>query len=250
MRIAAIFGIIMAALASGCAARSGDSFVRTTQAVNTINMEQMVESVPLVFYDGSAGAGVLFRDGKKIGCLTAAHVVADTNPLEPDSKDITYGTKIIHITGYAAGTESLRYTTTAKMVALSPEEDWAVLEVQTEASEMQFSEFADRLPQIGETAWCVGSPLFNPGTLSKGIVCHPHRSLFLDDGGMHYIHTDATGTIGSSGGGLFDENGVCIGIIVRKHPLNGTMYAIPTRRIHESLSQMFLRPDPFPPFKE
>ena len=55
---------------------------------------------------------------------------------------------------------------------------------------------------------------------------------------------------GSSGGGLFTDDGVCIGIVVRRNPMNDTMYSVPTYLIHESICSMFLPPDPMPIFVE
>jgi S1-C subfamily serine protease len=247
MKRAAILGTIMAALFVGCASQK---LTLTIPQTKEIAVEQMIRSVPLVFYGGSAGAGVLFKSGDKIGCLTAAHVLADGDPNDPKST-LTYGKQIIHITGYVPGTEDLDYTTTAKLVAIDPKQDWAVLEVAEEKSGMQFSKFARHLPRIGEAVWSIGSPMFDAGTISRGVVCHPRRNPAVEsEFSARYIHTDAAGTFGSSGGGLFTDDGLCVGIVVRKNPMNDTMYAVPTGVIEESLCAMFLPPDPMPPFVE
>jgi len=244
---------VFVALVMGCVesirvtAGNPASEIKTEKTENN-RVERMVRAVPLVFYNGSGGAGVLFKSGGKIGMMTAAHVISDSEEGKPQT---TYGTKIIHITGYKPGTEDLEYTTTAKLVAISPEEDWALLHVAEEKSGMEFVDFATFLPRIGQSVWAVGSPLFDAGTISRGVVCHPSRKPAISpDSKMRFIHTDATGTGGSSGGGLFTDDGVCIGIVVRRNPMNDTMYSVPTYLIHESICAMFLPPEPMPIFVE
>lgn len=179
--------------------------------------------------------------------ITAAHVLADTCTGEIP----TYGTAEIHIVGYAAGTERITYATRGSLVALDPKQDWAIVSLGVELPGMKFSNFADRLPRIGEDVWMVGSPLLDGGTLSRGIVCHPDRNpAICADKGLRFIHTDAAGTVGNSGGGLFDKNGVCIGIVVRSNSMSGTMYAVSTYYIHEWLHGSLLSPDLSPPFVE
>lgn len=91
--------------------------------------------------------------------------------------------------------------------------------------------------------------MFDAGTVTRGVVCHPWRTPTINgEMKMKFIHTDAAGTMGSSGGGLFTDDGLCVGIVVRRNPLNDTMYAVPTRTIHESICGMFLPPNPMPPF--
>lgn len=250
MKTRIALALALVSLATGCAESLRITAGTTTQIVEKkISVEQMVASVPLVFYGGSAGAGVLFKVGEKVGMITAAHVLSDSDP--DADKQTTFATKMIHVVGYKPGTEAMEYTTTAKLVTLNPDEDWAVLEIAEEKEGMKFSSFADHLPHIGEGVWAVGSPMFDAGTVSRGVICHPWRTPAV--GGkqkMKFIHTDAAGTMGSSGGGLFTDDGLCVGIVVRRNPMNDTMYAVPTRTIQESICGMFLPPDPMPPFLE
>jgi len=242
-------GILCVALVTliGCIGVKEADQTETKQA-NTIGVEQTIASVPLVLYSGSAGAGVLFENGDRVGMLTAAHLFADG---DHDSGNCTYGTKPISVIGFRPGTEKVVYGVGAKILAIDPKKDWAVLELTSREEGMCFSKFADRLPKIGEDVWMVGSPLLDAGTVSKGIVCHPDRkpSVCLDRN-LNFIHTDAAGAEGSSGGGLFDTNGICIGIVVRKNPVNKTMYAFSTYYIHEELHGLSLKPELFPPFTE
>lgn len=251
MMTRAVLGLLLAMLATGCT--RPPVLVKETQPQikQETSVEQMVASVPLVLYEGSAGAGVLFRDGDKIGMLTAAHLIEDEIGEKNAVTIPTYGTQRITVIGHEVGKEKISYVSPAVLVSVDPKHDWAVLEVTIPHDSMKFVCFGDRIPKIGEGVWMVGSPLIDPGTISRGIVCHPDRTPSLSaDTGLRFIHTDAAGAQGSSGGGLFDENGVCIGIVVRRNPINGTMYAFSTYYIHEELHDLKLKPDPFPPFLE
>lgn len=206
-----------------------------------LDIERMIRSVPLVLYDGSAGAGVLFRCGDRIGVVTAAHLIADSDDTEDPTT--THGTKPITVIGFVPSTEIVEYGVRAKLITLNPTHDWALLEADRVASGMRFAEFSDKLPTIGETVWAVGSPLFDAGTLTKGIVSHPNITPALSrKSGVNYIHSDLMCAKGNSGGGLFDERGVCIGIVVRLHPHNNTTYSISTFYINEDLKSLMLGP--------
>lgn len=65
--------------------------------------------------------------------------------------------------------------------------------------------------RIGERVFAIGSPMGLENTLSEGII-----SGLRTDEGIRYIQTSAAVSPGSSGGGLFDENGALIGITTFK----------------------------------
>lgn len=61
--------------------------------------------------------------------------------------------------------------------------------------------------KVGERVYAVGSPSGLENTFSEGIISGLRR-----DRGIHYIQTSAAISPGSSGGGLFDQEGRLIGI--------------------------------------
>ncbi len=61
--------------------------------------------------------------------------------------------------------------------------------------------------RVGEKVFTIGSPEGLENTISEGIISGLRR-----DKGIRYIQTSAAIAPGSSGGGLFDENGALIGI--------------------------------------
>jgi S1-C subfamily serine protease len=178
--------------------------------------------------------------------LSAAHVIADGNPQEGTE---TYGTKTILVMGFRPGTETVEYSIPAKVVSVNPKMDWVVMELERTHPAMWFSQFSDNLPRLGEDVWCVGSPLLDAGTLTKGIVSHPQRTPSIsEDKSVTYIHSDATVLEGNSGGGMFRADGVCVGIVVRRNGLNSSAYALSTRYIHESMHESLIVPDWIPQF--
>ena len=250
MKTAVVLSMVLALTSIGCSHPIPVIQHDKVAVVTTIQLspvEQMIQSVPLVVYEGAVGAGVLFKVDDKIGMITAAHVISDHNATETTPE--TYATKPICIIGYAVGTETIIYGSIAKVLAIDPLHDWAVLSIESPHNDMRFSEFSSSLPAVGESVWAVGSPLGESGSISRGIVCHPWRMKPVSTGKTApFIHTDAAGTFGSSGGGLFNDKGVCIGIVARKHPTNDTMYVVPTYLIQEQICSLILGVELMPPF--
>lgn len=83
--------------------------------------------------------------------------------------------------------------------------------------------------KIGEIVYAVGNPKGTEKTLSKGIISNRHKV----KGGL-WLQTDAAIYFGSSGGGLFDENGNLIGITTKMGGNFG--FAMPTEWIIEVAS--------------
>lgn len=83
--------------------------------------------------------------------------------------------------------------------------------------------------KIGDVVYTVGNPKGTEKTLSKGIISNKH----LVDGGV-WLQTDAAIYYGSSGGGLFDEDGYLIGITTKMGGNFG--FAMPTEWVTEVIS--------------
>jgi serine protease Do len=84
---------------------------------------------------------------------------------------------------------------------------------------------------FGETAIAIGNPLGTlGGTVTKGIISGLEREINVEGTLMTLLQTDAAINRGNSGGGLFDETGALIGIIVAKavgDSVEGIGFAIP-----------------------
>ena len=105
--------------------------------------------------------------------------------------------------------------------------------------------FASSLPQVGEAAVAMGSPLGFENTVTAGIVSALHRS--IPSGGrapglVDLIQTDAPISPGNSGGGLLDASGRVIGINVAFIPPQaGSVsigFAIPASTVVDDVRQL------------
>lgn len=85
--------------------------------------------------------------------------------------------------------------------------------------------------KLAEETYAIGNPLGQlGGTLTKGIISSLERTIKLNDFDIKVIQTDASINNGNSGGGLFDSNGLLIGIVnakVSATGVEGLGFAIP-----------------------
>ena len=156
------------------------------------------------------GAGVYVGDDF---ILTAAHVVTNYH--------------IFHIVT-ADGRDGV-----AKVAAIDPVQDLAVLEIVTRTGKEKTpfaaaAKLADtsRIP-AGSPVIAVGSPAGEPFVVTAGVIMSTsqRQTTFLHD---DFVEFDAKITGGSSGGGVFNRNGELIGITSFGNDFAG--YAVPIDR--------------------
>lgn len=210
-------------------------------STNPPTIVDLIKSVPMIVYNGSAGSGILFKDAD--GCpmlLTAAHTLEDTpTPTQPS----TYGTQEIRVFGYYPNTETVSFTSIGTMVTINPILDYAILSLDSVDDDMYFIEFDFNRPEQGDSIYMIGSPSMDVGTISKGIVCHSrrHPKLMWNAPLHEFIQTDATGGMGNSGGGLFSTiSGKCVGMLVLKNGENNLMLSLPIDIIEADLQSSLL----------
>ncbi len=85
--------------------------------------------------------------------------------------------------------------------------------------------------QPGDLAVIIGNPLGELGdTVSAGVISAKDRTVSIEDRTMSLMQTDASVNPGNSGGGLFNESGQLIGVVVAKSAgsnVEGIGFAIP-----------------------
>jgi S1-C subfamily serine protease len=140
------------------------------------------------------GSGVIYRSDGII--LTNHHVVADASRIEVALAD---GSRVPgHVT------------------ATDPDTDLAVIHVDRKG--LPAAEFDRALPQVGELAVVLGSPLGFEKTVTAGIVSGLHRSIPGSASEtralVDLIQTDAAISPGNSGGAVVDASGQVLGISV------------------------------------
>lgn len=125
----------------------------------------------------------------------------------------------------------------ARVVLIDPRADIAVIQIVGDRSDLPFVNM-EKDSQQGDSVIAIGTPLGIEKFISKGIVS---KEIYNRDGTMEILH-DATIAPGSSGGGLFNENGELIGINTYQVTLNGVPTgiggAIATRTFYDEVQNV------------
>ena len=156
-------------------------------------------SVVTISHDQGTGSGVVWsKDGVVI---TNAHVVGDVRDVE-----------VAFFDGRRAD---------GRVRATDPDTDLAV--VDTERKDLQPATFQEKLPDVGELAVAMGSPLGFQNTITAGIISGLHREIpgSAQQGIrslVDLIQTDAAISPGNSGGALVNGRGQVVGINVAYIP--------------------------------
>jgi S1-C subfamily serine protease len=101
----------------------------------------------------------------------------------------------------------------ARIVATNENDDLAVLLLEEPGFFERFAVFANMPPELGETVWHSGNMLGKfSKSITKGTISHTNREWM----GQTYYQTTAAIHKGSSGGGVFKQNGRCVGLVSKK----------------------------------
>ena len=199
-----VVAAVCAVLLTGCTARNGDPATPAAATTAPAGSAAAVPDVPTVIRavepsvvtvftpGGSLGSGVIYREDGTI--IMDEHVVNGAESVE---------------IGFADGQRL-----PGRLVAADPGTDLAVVQVQR--SGLPAARFQAELPQVGELAIALGSPLGFEGTATAGIVSGLGREIpgSAQQGRalVDLIQTDAPISPGNSGGALVDGQGDVIGI--------------------------------------
>ncbi len=149
-------------------------------------------SVVTVFVENGVGSGVVYRDDGTI--VTNQHVVGDARTVR---------------IGFADGQR-----VDGQVLAADAGTDLAVVRVPRTG--LPAARFQTELPQVGELALALGSPLGFEGTATAGIISGLSReipgSAEKSTALVDLIQTDAPISPGNSGGALVDADGDVVGI--------------------------------------
>ena len=111
----------------------------------------------------------------------------------------------------------------ADIVARNEKKDVAILQIPERVGPVNVSIAAtsdvpllpkDDKVMLGSTVWHIGNPMMLYGTVTKGIMSSP-RSMedFGIDGNKFYVQYDGGIFGGSSGGAIYDDEGVYLGVV-------------------------------------
>lgn len=159
-----------------------------------------------------AGSGVIYSEDGYI--VTNNHVIEDASTIKVTLHD---GTQL-----------------DATLVATDEQTDVAVIKVEKDGL-IPVSIGDSSALNVGDLSVAIGNPLGRlAGSTSEGIISGLEREITLDGRTMVLIQTTASISPGNSGGGLFDQYGKLIGIVVAKSAdsdAEGLGFAIPVNLV-------------------
>jgi S1-C subfamily serine protease len=128
----------------------------------------------------------------------------------------------------------------AQIVAKWQESDLALLQIRADIPNAIAAQvFSGEEVIRGETAYVVGNPLLLDATVTKGVVSSVNRMFrvpWANNAEVPFIQVDAGITGGNSGGALYNEAGVLIGVPAAGVPGTVVGLAIPYFQIQEFLT--------------
>ena len=182
--------------ASQSASAGGSSSKGDLSAVPGI-VREVEPSVVTIQTSGGIGSGVVYRSDGAI--VTDAHVVEDQQ--KKPFKSVR-----IH---FADGSQA-----SATVVGVDDPTDVAV--VKADRGNLPAAKFSRALPEVGQLAVVIGSPLGLEQTVTAGIVSALHRNMPPSEGSpqglIDLIQTDAAISPGNSGGAVVNSNSEIIGL--------------------------------------
>ena len=118
----------------------------------------------------------------------------------------------------------------ASLVGTDSNNDVAVIKIDADGLTAATYGNSDQL-QVGDLAVAIGNPLGElGGTVTSGIISALDRELTIDGKTLRLLQTDSSITPGNSGGGLFNDKGQLVGLVVAKSSgsgVEGLGFAIP-----------------------
>lgn len=129
----------------------------------------------------------------------------------------------------------------ASLIGTDTASDLAVIKVEAEGLPAAIFANSDTVI-VGETAIAIGNPLGTlGGTISEGIISAKERNITIGGEAMLLIQTTAAINPGNSGGGLFNSQGLLVGIVNAKssgEDIEGIGFAIPFNTVQHVARQL------------
>lgn len=225
---------------------------------STVNKEEVTASEPIITNSTSTASALSVAD---VADLTANSVVEITTSVEGKNYFLGNYTAtgngsgvIISKDGYIVtnnhvinGASKVEVTLKdgsnyeAKVVGSDSRTDVAILKI--DANNLKPASLGDSSKlRVGELAVVIGNPLGKlGGTVTDGIISALEREITLDGSTMNLIQTNAAVNPGNSGGGLFNDKGELVGIVVAKSSgldVEGLGFAIPINDVKDVINDI------------
>lgn len=209
-RLAAVL-LASAVVTAGCTGgQSGPTQSKTTQPnagseQNGGGSGATLATVPEVVDKVSPSVVTVRVPGKGLG----SGVVYRKNGLIVTNEHVVHGSQKVEVV-FADGTQS-----GGTVLATDPATDLAVLRV--DRKNLPVPKYAESLPEVGELAVAIGTPLGFETSVTAGVVSAVGRAIpgsvrEGEEALVNLIQTDAAISPGNSGGALVDGSGTVIGI--------------------------------------
>lgn len=225
---------------------------------STVNKEEVKANEPITTNSTSSTTTLSVAD---IADLTANSVVEITTSVE--GKSYFYGNYtatgngsgvIISKDGYIVtnnhvinGASKVEVTLKdgnsyeATVIGSDSRTDVAILKIN--ADNLKAANLGDSSKlRVGELAVVIGNPLGKlGGTVTDGIISALEREITLDGTTMNLIQTNAAVNPGNSGGGLFNDKGELVGIVIAKSSgldVEGLGFAIPINDVKDVINDI------------
>lgn len=205
-----------------------------------VSCENLQKSSALVITSASRGSGVFFRNRDHLYVWTAAHVVESLID-KTGGRPVFGNAGIIQDMPCDEGNFG-QITTLARLIRYSEHQDIALLKCYVNLP-VRSTSFCILPPKPGQMVWHVGSPHGDRGTnsVSYGVIAGVGRSRkdgnrFVGPGALVYDQVSLIAHRGCSGGGIFKENGDCVGLLIEfLGPVEtpGSLCIAPSRRIFD-----------------
>ncbi len=189
----------------------------TVEQIAKQNLEAVVEiKTESVQQDSWLSEYVTEGAGSGIIIKSDGYIITNNHVIEGASK--------IHVTMHNEKTYE------AKLIGTNAENDIAVLKIK--AKNLPVVTYGDSSElNIGDMSVIIGNPLGElGGTVTAGIISSLDREITIGGQPMTLLQTDASVNPGNSGGGMFDQYGHLIGVVVAKSSgsdVEGLGFAIP-----------------------
>jgi len=222
MRALAFLALLLAGAAVAAAAE-GDPFLRRTAtvravervgpAVVNITSERLVQGSPFAPFRGTPGFDWFFRD------FFEPRVPSQTTQSLGSGVVIDAERHVLTNEHVVAAADDIRVTLAdgrqleARLVGADPNNDLAVLQIQTDERVPWASPGKSTDLMVGEPVIAIGNPFGLSNTVTTGVLSAVDRSLRSEDRVFHgFLQTDASINPGNSGGPLLNAEGSLIGV--------------------------------------
>jgi serine protease Do len=133
-----------------------------------------------------------------------------------------------------------KYYILKKIIAISAQNDIAIIQLDTKGEKIPFLKFASTKPVIGDEIYLIGNPSGMAYYFSKGMVTNFHNEFIPLPSGNKIVRRDlmsisADFAVGASGSPILDNHGAIVGLVSSTHIIEQKMYN------NSSLTQMVVK---------